>query len=266
MPTSGCGSCAACTSKCPAGFDQTGPNCGCVPHGVDAGPPPATEAGVDGGPGCTLEGYYSCALGSWCNLGTCPDGTTQYGCYCNNDGTTTCNLACPAPPVCQIPGLGACAAGSTCTYGTCDGDAGELLYCSCENGGGSAYCNSVPCSEAYYLADAGTGSTDGGPGCYLEGYTECAVGSFCQLGTCPGGTSYGCTCNADGTTNCNLVCPPPPPCQIPGLGTCPYGQACTFGSCASGGSELVCYCEQGGSANCYTESCSGYGDAGYGEN
>ena len=83
------------------------------------------------------------------------------------------------------------------------------------------------------------------------------MGQYCQLGTCPDGTPYGCTCNADGTTTCNLVCPPPAPCVIPGEGTCPYGQSCTYGTCnGTSGSQLTCYC-QGSYASCYTTSCGG---------
>jgi hypothetical protein len=262
MPQYGCGECAPCTTVCPAGFTQTGPNCGCVPQGVDAGPPPPPEAGVDAGAGCSLEGYTQCPPNSWCSLGTCGDGKTQYGCYCNADGTTTCNLACPQPPACEIPGLGTCPSGTSCLYGACQGDAGSLLYCQCNNG--STYCDTLPCSEAYYFQDAGPSdggpSVDAGPGCYLEGYTQCPTGSYCALGTCPNGSQYGCTCNADGTTDCNLSCPPPGPCTIPGLGTCPYGQNCTFGSCSSSAStELICYCENGGYANCYSASCGGQG-------
>ncbi len=253
MPSYNCGSCTPC-SACPAGFEQTGPNCGCVPDGVTP-PPTPPEAGPDGGGGCTLEGYYSCALGSWCALGTCPGSQTQYGCYCNTDGTTTCNLSCPAPPACQIPGLGSCASGASCVYGQCDGDAGSLLYCSCEYGG-SAYCDTIPCSETVMLPEAGP-AADAGPSCNLEGYTQCPVGSYCQLGTCPGGSSYGCICNADGTTACDLACPPPGPCTIPGEGTCPYGQSCTFGSCSNGtGAQLVCFCESNGQASCYSSGCA----------
>jgi hypothetical protein len=265
MPAAGCGACTACSQllNCPVGFDE-GPNCGCVPHGVDAGPPPPpADAGLDGGSaGCVLEGYQTCAVGAWCQLGTCPDEKTQYGCYCNADGTATCNLACPAPPVCTIPGLGTCAAGSECAFGTCSGDAGSLLYCDCQSTG-DVYCNTISCADSYYLPEAGASPGDAGPSCYLQGYTQCPVGQYCQLGTCPSGTPYGCTCNADGTTRCNLVCPPPGPCMIPGLGTCPYGQDCTFGSCDAGsGSELVCYCEQNGEATCYSSACGAVGGEG----
>jgi hypothetical protein len=259
-PAAGCGSCQACqTYACPAGFDQ-GPNCGCVPHGLDAGPPPPpADGGGDGGAGCVLESYNQCALGSWCPLGTCPDNKTQYGCYCNNDGTATCNLNCPAPPVCNIPGLGTCATGQTCLFGQCQGDAGSILYCSCQYGG-QAYCNTLSCANNYF-GDAGptdAGTSDAGPSCFLEGYQQCPVGQYCQLGSCQDGTPYGCTCNADGTTDCNLICPPPAPCTIPGLGTCPYNQTCTFGSCTSSTStQLSCYCQYGGQASCYTTNCGG---------
>jgi hypothetical protein len=261
-PGQGCSACVACSTACPTGF-YTGPNCSCIPNGVDAGPPPdaspGPEAGVDGGfDGCTLMGYTTCARGTWCSLGTCPDGKTEYGCYCDSTGTATCNLACPAPKACNIPGLGTCLPGQQCVYGAdaCQGDSGTLLSCSCYSGG-TAYCSSVSCAYAsYYLGDGGleSGTTsDGGPSCYLEGYTQCPVGQFCALGTCPGGTSYGCTCNADGTTTCNLQCPPPPPCNIPGEGTCPYGQTCTFGTCSTG--LLSCSCGYGGNVNCYTTTC-----------
>jgi hypothetical protein len=264
-PNASCNGCEACATNtlCPTGFTQ-GYNCGCVPDGVDAGPPPQ-EAGIDGGTGCTLEGYTDCALGTWCQLGTCPDNATQYGCYCDSSGQATCNLNCPAPPSCSIPGLGTCPANQTCVYGQCDGDSGSLLACSCGYGG-SAYCDTLPCGTTTYFYDGGpTTNPDAGPSCYLEGYTQCPVGQYCKLGTCPGGTAYGCTCNADGTTDCNLQCPPPGPCTIPGEGTCPYGQTCTFGSCsASSGSVLSCYCDDfnGGGATCYTRSCANGFEAG----
>jgi hypothetical protein len=155
--------------------------------------------------------------------------------------------------------------GQQCIYGAdaCQGDSGTILACSCNNGS-SAYCNSISCAYAsYYVTDAGpeTGA-DAGPSCYLQGYTQCPVGQYCELGTCPGGSSYGCTCNADGTTNCNLQCPPPPPCTIPGVGTCPNGQYCTFGTCSSSSDSLLnCSCYNG-SASCYTSACT---DAGEGD-
>jgi hypothetical protein len=51
----------------------------------------------------------------------------------------------------------------------------------------------------------------------------------------------------------------PPPCMIPGQGTCPYNSQCVFDSCATdaSGGALVCSCSSGGSASCYTTSCSG---------
>src|SRR6202142_1267414 len=99
-----CVGCVACPIGCPAGFEY-GAECGCIPHGVDAG----VDSGDAGGVACLLEGYDECAPGSWCGLGICPHGNTQYGCYCNRDGTATCQLVCPSPPPCTIPGLGTCA-------------------------------------------------------------------------------------------------------------------------------------------------------------
>ncbi|MGH7734485.1 MAG: hypothetical protein ACREOE_12495, partial [Gemmatimonadales bacterium] len=182
-PDNSCTSCVACTTACPAGF-YVGQNCNCIPDGVDAGPPPIIEAGPmtgEGGstPGCTLEGYRTCPLGSWCELGVCPDNKTQYGCYCDTAGNTTCNLACPQPQACTIPGLGTCAAGQACIFGAsaCQGDSGSVLECSCYSNGGNASCYSLSCAqyESYYGPDSGFDSgpsdTDGGPSCYLQGYT-----------------------------------------------------------------------------------------------
>jgi hypothetical protein len=268
----GCNGCVACPYQCPANFDY-GPNCGCVPHGTEAGAPPPTDGGDGGGVTCQIEGYYSCTAGSWCELGICPGGTTQYGCYCNMDGTATCDLSCPVPPPCAIPGQGTCPYGAQCVYGSCANNPnGDLLVCSCNSGGpsgGSAYCYTASCADGGpFIGDGGIfedgGGNDAGVTCLLEGYRSCSAGSFCSLGTCPNGTTqYGCLCNADGTATCDLTCPAPPPCVIPGEGTCPYGTQCTFGTCNGGvGTTLTCYCAYGGSANCYTSSCSGSPESG----
>jgi len=59
----------------------------------------AVDASGDGSSdaryGCYLEGHIYCPIDTWCPIGTCPDGVTQYGCTCNADGTTTCSLDCP---------------------------------------------------------------------------------------------------------------------------------------------------------------------------
>jgi hypothetical protein len=253
-PGPGCSDCVACNDTCPAGFDNA-PGCSCVPHGTDAGIVNVADAAT--AVTCLLQGSDRCAAGSWCELGICPDDTTQYGCYCNTDGTATCNLTCPKPPACTIPGEGTCPYGSQCVYGSCaDDSASSVFVCSCYNGG-SAYCNTASCADGGpYLADAG--SSDGGTTCLLEGYYSCNAGSYCALGTCPDGTTqYGCFCNADGTATCDLTCPPPPACNIPGEGTCPYGTECVYGAChGSVGTQFSCYCGSGGYASCYTSSCN----------
>jgi hypothetical protein len=133
-PGSGCNTCVACTNACPAGFTY-GEECGCVPDGVDASVP------ADSGVTCSIGGYNgTCAAGSWCPLGTCGDGKTQYGCYCNPDGTATCNVTCP---LCTIPGVGMCSYDAWCTFGTCAGDASEQLECYCYAGGSS--CQTLSC-------------------------------------------------------------------------------------------------------------------------
>ena len=259
-PAAGCGGCTPCAYKCPASFAY-GTSCSCGPPGVDAGP-----NGVDaGGVSCLLEGNYSCSAGSWCQLGICPDNTTQYGCYCNHDGTASCDLTCPVPPPCTIPGEGTCPYGAQCVFDNCAADAASTeLVCNC-NSGGNASCYTSPCGAL----DAGISSEvdagDGGVTCLLEGYYPCSAGSWCQLGLCPDNTTqYGCTCNADGTATCQLTCPAPPPCTIPGEGTCPYGTWCTFGTCAGNtGTQLSCYCESGGFASCSTVPC-GAADGGPG--
>jgi len=275
-PGPSCNGCVACNYACPAGFDA-GPSCGCVPHGTDAGnPPPPADSGThpadsgsqqDGGSGvtCLLQGYTQCAAGSWCELGICPDNKTQYGCFCNADGTATCDVNCPRPPDCTIPGEGDCPYGAQCVYGSCSGNSSsDLFICSCGYGG-SASCYTASCADGGpSLGDAGNlydGSSTGTT-CLLEGYDSCPAGSFCSLGTCPDGTTqYGCTCNADGTATCNLTCPIPPPCEIPGEGTCPSETQCTFGTCeGDAGTQLYCNCYQG-TANCYTSACNG-SDAG----
>jgi hypothetical protein len=256
MPGPSCAGCVACATTCPAGFDY-GPSCGCVPHGTSPGPTPP-----DGGNGvtCLLEGYQSCNAGSWCELGTCPDGKTQYGCYCNADGTATCSLSCPVPPPCTIPGHTDCPPGRECVYGSCASDpSGDLLICQCSSYGdsGTAYCYTASCADGGPTNLPDAGSDNGGVTCSLEGYYSCSAGSWCSLGTCPDGTTqYGCFCNADGTSTCNLVCPTPPPCQIPGEGTCPYGTSCIYGCSGPTGTGLSCYCQWGGTANCSTASCS----------
>jgi hypothetical protein len=267
QPGSGCNGCNACTLTCPAGFHY-GQSCSCVPDGVDAGGTPPPDASPDAGGGCLLEGYTHCAVGAWCQLGTCPDGTTQYGCFCNADGTATCSVTCPVPPPCTIPGQASCPAGAQCMYGSCSGNpTGDVLVCSCntyygyygyDSGGSpSAYCYTASCADGGPQGiDAGN-VTDGGVTCLLAGYTSCAAGSYCALGTCPGGSTYGCTCNQDGTATCDLVCPTPPPCQIPGEGTCPYGQSCVFGCSGTTGTGLSCSCNYyGGGAYCSTVSCA----------
>jgi hypothetical protein len=252
MPGTGCNGCIACTKTCPTGFDD-GPSCSCVPHGTEAGPMQPPDAG---GVTCRLGAYQTCSAGAWCELGVCQDGKTQYGCYCNADGTATCSLTCPVPPSCTIPGQAAvCPPGRECVYGSCSDPSAELLVCQCSSygDGGSAYCYTTSCGEGGpYLPDAGTGDVT----CMLEGYTPCSAGSWCSLGTCPDGTQYGCTCNADGTATCDLNCPPPPSCNVPGEGTCPYGTSCIFGCSGAAGTGLSCYCEYGGSASCSTISCS----------
>jgi hypothetical protein len=261
-PSLGCSECVACSYTCPAGFDY-GPGCGCVPHGTDAGSPPVVDAG-DGGDGgggviCTIEGSTQCQAGSWCELGVCPDGKTQYGCYCNADGTATCNVSCPVPPACTIPGEGTCPYGSQCVYGSCvDGQSDSVFVCYCESGG-SASCYTSSCADGGpFISDGGGAPGDGGVTCLLEGYTSCNAGSYCSLGTCPDGTTqYGCFCNQDGTATCDLTCPPPPACKIPGEGSCPYETECVYGKCNGNvGTLLSCYCGYGGEANCYTSSCS----------
>jgi hypothetical protein len=258
----GCTGCYACTAACPAGFHY-GTNCSCVPNGIDAGPPP--DASDGGGVSCLLQGYNSCPAGTWCQLGTCPGGTTQYGCYCGADGTATCSVTCPVPPPCTIPGQASCPAGSQCVYGSCASNpTGDLLVCSCNSyaygGGNNASCYTASCADGgpQYL-DAGNPGDGGGVRCLLEGYTSCPAGSWCSLGTCPDGTTqYGCQCNQDGTATCNLVCPQPAPCQIPGEGSCPYGHQCLFGcNGTTTGTGLSCSCNYGGSAYCSTASCSG---------
>ena len=248
-----CSGCVACNA-CPQGL-VAGPNCSCVPPGTEAGPPPPVDSGDGGGPACVLEGYYTCAAGSWCQLGTCPDNVTQYGCYCDATGKATCDLSCPKPPACSIPGQAACPYGSQCVYGSCADPAATLLVCSCYSGG-SAYCSTTTCGEGGVpYQDAGP-PADAGVTCLLEGYTTCSAGQFCSLGTCPGGTQYGCFCNQDGTATCNLTCPPAPPCQIPGEGECAFGSQCTFGTCGGGsGTLLSCYCGYGG-ASCNTYQCT----------
>ena len=257
VPGPGCNGCIACSTACPAGFDD-GPSCGCVPHGTNPVPTPPADAG--NGVTCLLEGDQSCGAGSWCEMGLCPDGTTQYGCYCNADGTATCSLTCPAGPSCPIPGHADCAPGHQCVYGSCASASSDaLLICSCNQygDGGTAYCYTASCADGGPpLPDAGAGNS-GGVTCLLAGYSTCNAGSWCSLGTCPDGTTqYGCFCNEDGTATCNLVCPQPPPCDIPGEGTCPYGTSCNFGCGSQTGTGLTCYCGPGGSARCNTIPCN----------
>jgi hypothetical protein len=101
------------------------------------------------------------------------------------------------------------------------------------------------------------GSTDGsGPGCWI-GYNFCALNTWCQLGVCQdSGVQYGCYCNADGTADCKLTCPPPPPCYIPGFGSCPVNTSCDVGQCPDGGGPISCYCYGGGGYSC-NSSCTG---------
>jgi hypothetical protein len=253
-PGASCNNCIACNNSCPAGL-VAGPSCTCVPPGTPNLPPDA------GGPNCTLEGSYTCAANSWCPLGTCPDGKTEYGCYCDATGKSTCALECPAPPPCQIPGEGTCPYGSVCVYGSCSSASDTQFACSCSQNG-QAYCSTVSCDAGIYGPDAGPGS-DGGVTCLLEGYVNCNAGSFCSVGTCPDGTQIGCTCNEDGTASCDLNCPTPKPCNIPGEGTCPYGMQCTFGTCGgSTTSQLSCYC-YGTSVSCYTTPCGQVGADGH---
>jgi hypothetical protein len=141
-PVAGCTGCTACPFQCPQGFDYGG-GCNCVPTGTsDAGP----DAAIDAGPiTCQIGGYWgTCYAGSWCGIGICPDGVTQYGCYCNADGTATCQNVCPVPPPCTIPGWGTCAYGASCTFGSCGDAGGTELQCYCQQGG-QAYCNTFSC-------------------------------------------------------------------------------------------------------------------------
>ena len=265
-PGISCSSCVACPYVCPVGFDP-GPNCGCVPRGTEAGTVPPVDAGDggDSGPGvtCVIEGYTRCSAG-WCELGLCPDDRTQYGCYCKADGTAACDLSCPVPPPCTIPGEGTCPYGSQCVFGSCENQSDSVFVCSCSSGG-SAYCDTASCADGGppVVGDGGNpGYSGGGVTCLLGGgYASCNAGSFCALGTCPDGTTqYGCFCNQDGSSTCNLTCPQPPPCEIPGEGTCPYGSQCVFGSCSGdGGTQLSCYCGYGGQVSCYTFPCADAG-------
>jgi len=296
-PGPNCQSCIACPYSCPAGYD-VGPSCSCTPHVTDSGVPTGdanpgvpdaeTDASEAGSRNCLLGGNMYCNAGSWCQMGVCPDGTTQYGCYCNSDGTSTCSLNCPGTTSCDIPGEpGVCPLGVDCMYGTCSSSSSTVLICNCYNngaigigygggtgsgggivvlpptmGGSGASCYTTTCGDL----DAGNGFDggpinyyvpDGGPvppACLIEGYLACPVGQFCALGTCPSGTPYGCTCNADGGANCNMNCGTTD-CDIPGEGICPDGTSCNFGSCAdAGASILTCSC-YGGAASCYTSSC-----------
>jgi hypothetical protein len=255
-PGNGCTACAACPYACPADFEYAA-GCNCVPRGTDAGIV-SQVGGPDAGQGCNLEGYYTCSAGSWCELGICPDNKTQYGCYCSVDGKATCDVECPTPPPCNIPGQGTCPYGATCAYGSCAGSNSELV-CYCESNG-QAYCYSSSCADGGPNVVADAGPSQGGVTCLLEGYTVCSAGSFCSLGTCPDGTTYGCFCNQDGTATCDLSCPPPAPCEIPGEGSCPYNTTCTYGTCSGAtGTLLSCSCGYGGNVNCYTNSCGGGG-------
>jgi hypothetical protein len=248
-PGAGCNGCIACSSKCPQGF-VFGAGCSCVPTGT-------VQPAIDGGgPTCTLGGYNTCGAGQWCSLGTCPDGQTQYGCYCDSQGHSTCQLECPTPPPCTIPGQGTCPYGSECLFGTCGSGSDSLLACSCYQNG-QAYCSTVSCEAGVTLPDGGVTDGGGGVTCLLEGYVTCNAGSFCPVGTCPDNqTQYGCFCNADGTATCDLDCPPPAPCVIPGEGTCPSGTQCQYGTCnGTSGSILSCSC-YAGNASCYTYSCA----------
>jgi hypothetical protein len=252
-PGDNCVGCIACPYKCPVGL-VSGPDCSCVPPGTTTTGP--VDAGDGGGPTCEIAGYLQCAAGSWCALGTCPDNKTQFGCYCDASGHSTCQLECPTPPPCTIPGEGTCPYGSQCAFGSCSSASDTQLVCSCYQNG-QAYCSTTSCEAGAFVGpDSGSGS---GVTCLLEGYLTCNAGSFCSVATCPDGTTQvGCFCNADGTATCQVDCPPPPPCVIPGEGTCPFGSQCTFGTCnGSSGTLLSCSCNYGStSASCYTYPCS----------
>jgi len=305
-PGSGCQSCVACPYSCPAGYDL-GPNCACTPHVTDSGIDTGTESdsgdsstGVhdaeadasdaSAASSCLLGGSVYCNVDSWCQMGVCPDGKTQYGCYCNSDGTSSCSLNCPGATSCEIPGeSGECPLGSNCMYGSCSSSSSAVLICNCYNNGSvgigiiggsggtgtggvgipypvtggssGASCYTTTCGDldggsldsgtSYYIPDGGPVQ----PGCLIEGYLGCPAGQYCALGTCPNGTTYGCTCNLDGGADCKMNCGTTD-CVIPGEGTCRDGTSCNFGSCEDAGASILsCSC-YAGSASCYTQTCS----------
>jgi hypothetical protein len=152
-PGEGCNACVACSQTCPSGFSY-GAECNCVPDGVDAG-----GEGVDaGGLFCEIGGYGACPAGSWCQLGTCPETTVAYGCFCSAEGVATCDVSCPVPPPCVIPGVGTCPYGTSCVFGSCAGDAADVLQCYCE-GINEAYCQTYACGGE----GGGIGVADAGP-------------------------------------------------------------------------------------------------------
>ncbi len=262
-----CGFDASC-APCPSGTQLDSNDCQCIPLDASVDAHAGNDASV--GPGCWLEGYQYCPGDTWCELGSCPNGT-QTGCYCNANCKASCSVECPPPAPCYIPSFGDCPAGASCAVGPCPNPADGSVVCFCSQDG-TFSCDSSCNGASDGGPETGPTPTDAGPGCYLSvgygypygpyGGTEfCASGTFCELGVCPDGvTQYGCFCNADGTASCSLSCPPPPPCYVPGYGDCAVNTTCTVGMCPNNGGPINCTCYQGGSYTC-SGSCDG-ADAG----
>ena len=188
IPVEGCGGCIACSTKCPQGFVY-GTECSCVPIGtVQSAVPP----GPDGGPTwCPYLEESSCPAGQWCPAGTCPDGQTQYGCYCDAQAHLTCQLACQMNwgGTCLLAGNFICDAGSFCEMGLCRDDS-TPYGCICNADGTATTCDQCP------------------PGlqlpCWIPGVGTCPGGSTCKYDTCDGGSGAITSCSCfDGTLSCS---------------------------------------------------------------
>ena len=139
-------------------------------------------------------------------MGTCPDGQTTYGCYCDLQGHLTCQIECPAPArdggvTCLLegydygpnaPGAVTCNAGSFCAMGTCP-NSNTQFGCVC-NADGTATCD-LECPPP--------------ASCVIPGEGTCPSGSQCTYGICDGSSSaiLACPC-FDGTASCYMSsCP-----------------------------------------------------------
>ena len=172
-----------------------------------------------------VSSSYQCASGYSCylvtdgscnpsNCNTCSAGSTYYGCYTSQPGTTTVTyeqdsisgLRCySSSSNCNSVASNSCtSSGTSCTYGSSS-------YCSTTSSSYNYYCpNSVSGSTPSASSPSNTpASTPGGSTCTVSAgckCTDCTSARTCAYNQCSGLTSFTCSTTA-GITLWQGICP-----------------------------------------------------------